>query len=105
MLKKIINITFAIVLVFGSSCQSSNSRATVSKRQKPNQKKTGEEYNAEQVDALLEKQQKNKIKKDKYENKRRAQEVKQVERDTKNGDTEKDNKKKKKLNDGEFRFY
>ena len=105
MLKKIINITFAAVLIFGISCQSNNNRATTSKRMKPEELKSGDQSNAEQVDVLLEKQQKNKAKKDKYEDKRRAEEVRQIEKDAKNGNTEKGKKKKKKLNDGEFKFY
>jgi hypothetical protein len=104
MLKKYVNIVFAIILIFGGSCQTNN-RATVSKRTKPEETRSGDEYNSDQVDKLLEKQQKNKTKKDKYEDKRRAQEVKQIEKDAKNGNTEKGKKKKKKLNDGEFKFY
>ena len=104
MLRKILNISLIGLALFTFSCITSNNRykgrRTVSKRQAPEERKTSDQYETEQVDRLLEKQQKNKNKKDQYEDKRRAEEVKRIEKEAK-----KDKKKDKKVNDGEFRFY
>lgn len=105
MSKNFKNITIGLLLSAFIGCQSNNPQ--VSKRLKPGEEeiKTTDQYTTDQVDKLLEKQQKNKIKKDKYEEKRRIAEVKRIEKEGDKEESKKEGKKKKKLNDGEFKFY
>lgn len=103
MSKKNSHIILVLILALSFSCQTTGHQRSKTYKPPKSQKST-DEYTTEQVDELLEKQQKNKNKKDKYERKRRSEEIKQIEKDAEKGNTDK-TAKKKKLNDGEFKFY
>ena len=106
-MKRTTNILLISLILIGfSSCWIDHSIASKSqyKRSSGNvksaKKNTKEESN--EVDVLLEKQQKNKDKKDKHTRAMRNEEIKQAQKDLKNN---KDKEKRKKINDGRFRFY